>query len=71
MSLSDGSVLTGRIGQVHDGTVDIVVRQVKKGPVVREVALDVITKAVVQVEFSSPSPRELELAGVSGEEPSA
>ena len=71
MSLSDGSVLTGRIGQVHDGVVDIVVRQVKKGPEVREVALDAITKAVVQVEFSSPSSRELELAGVSGEETSA
>ncbi|PRC49919.1 ribosome maturation factor RimP, partial [Mycobacterium sp. ITM-2017-0098] len=48
-----------------------VVRQVKKGPVVREIALDVITKAVVQVEFSSPSSRELELAGISGEEDSA
>ena len=71
MSLSDGSVLTGRIGQVHNGVVDIVVRQVKKGPEVREVALDAITKAVVQVEFSSPSSRELELAGVSGEETSA
>ncbi|PRC49731.1 ribosome maturation factor RimP, partial [Mycobacterium sp. ITM-2017-0098] len=65
MSLSDGSVLTGRIGRVRDGIVDIVVRQVKKGPVVREIALDVITKAVVQVEFSSPSSRELELAGIS------
>ncbi len=71
MSLSDGSVLTGRIGQVRDGSVDIVVRQVKKGPVVREIALDAIAKAVVQVEFSLPSARELELAGVSGEESSA
>ena len=70
MSLADGSVLTGRVGQLRDGTVDIVVRQVKKGPVVREVALEQIIKAVVQVEFSSPSSRELELAGVSGEETS-
>lgn len=71
MSLSDGSVLAGRIGRVRDGIVDVVVRQVKKGPAVREIALDAITKAVVQVEFSSPSSRELELAGISGEENSA
>lgn len=71
ISLSDGSVLTGRIGALRDGTVDIVVRQVKKGPAVREIAFEAITKAVVQVEFSSPSLRELELAGVSGEETSA
>lgn len=71
MSLSDGSVVTGRIGAVRDGTVDLVVKQVKKGPAVREIALDTITKAVVQVEFSPPSSRELELAGVSGEETSA
>lgn len=71
MSLADGSVVTGRIGAVRDGTVDLVVKQVKKGPAVREIALDTITKAVVQVEFSPPSSRELELAGVSGEETSA
>lgn len=71
MTLADGSVVTGRIGAVRDGTVDLVVKQVKKGPAVREIALDTITKAVVQVEFSPPSSRELELAGVSGEETSA
>jgi ribosome maturation factor RimP len=27
-----------------------------------------VVKAVVQVEFSPPSPRELELAGISGKE---
>jgi ribosome maturation factor RimP len=34
--------------------------------VVREIPLDDIDKAVVQVEFSTPSPHELELAGVEG-----
>jgi ribosome maturation factor RimP len=68
MTLADGSALTGRIGEVRDGAVDIVVREAKKNLAVREIALDAIKKAVVQVEFSTPNPRELELAGISGEE---
>lgn len=71
LTLTDGSVLTGRIGQIRDANIDIVVRKVKAGPEIRVIALDEITKAVVQVEFSPPSARELELAGVSGEETSA
>jgi ribosome maturation factor RimP len=35
---------------------------------VREVSLDAIAKAVVQVEFSPPNQRELELAGQTGKE---
>jgi ribosome maturation factor RimP len=35
---------------------------------VRELPLDGIAKAVVQVEFSPPNPRELELVGLSGKE---
>jgi len=38
---------------------------------VRELPVDGITKAVVQVEFSPPNQRELELAGQSGKEASA
>lgn len=68
LTLADGSSLIGRIGQLGDGTVGVVVREPRKNPEVREIALDAITKAVVQVEFSPPSPRELELAGVSGED---
>ncbi|QZT64295.1 ribosome maturation factor RimP [Mycolicibacterium austroafricanum] len=68
ITLTDGSVLTGRIGGVADGTVGVVVREGRSNLSVREIALDAITKAVVQVEFSPPSPRELELAGVSRKE---
>jgi ribosome maturation factor RimP len=38
---------------------------------VRELPVDGITKAVVQVEFSPPNQRELELAGQRGKEASA
>jgi ribosome maturation factor RimP len=35
---------------------------------VREIPIDDVVNAVVQVEFSPPNPLELELAGVSGKE---
>ncbi|KWX65773.1 ribosome maturation factor RimP [Mycobacterium sp. NAZ190054] len=68
ITLADGSALTGRIGRVGDGTVGVVVREGGNKLAVRDIAIDTITEAVVQVEFSPPNPRELELAGVSGEE---
>lgn len=68
VTLADGSTFTGRIGAVRDGTVDLVVREARSNLAVRDVALDAVVKAVVQVEFSPPSPRELELAGISGKE---
>jgi ribosome maturation factor RimP len=69
MTLSDGSQLTGRIGEIHGGTVRLVVRDGGKANFsVRELPLDGVAKAVVQVEFSPPNPRELELAGQSGKE---
>ncbi|KMO83734.1 ribosome maturation factor [Mycolicibacterium chubuense] len=69
LTLSDGSVLTGRLGELRDGVVGLVVRDgPRKTLTVRDVERDSITKAVVQVEFSSPSPRELELAGQTGRE---
>jgi ribosome maturation factor RimP len=68
MTLADGATLTGRLGRVGDAGVDVVVREGARGYTVRPVALGDIVKAVVQVEFSRPNPRELELAGRPGED---
>ena len=66
VTLSDGSQLTGRLGETSDGIVALVVREGGRGNYsVREMPLDGIAKAVVQVEFSPPNQRELELAGQS------
>lgn len=61
-ALTDGTQLTGRVGDVHDGAVNVVVRDGRDWSV-RPVPLTDIVKAVVQVEFSPPPQRELELAG--------
>ena len=72
LTLSDGSQLTGRLGEIRDGTVQLVVREGASANFsVRELPIDGITKAVVQVEFSPPNQRELEMSGQSGEEASA
>ncbi|HET7668018.1 MAG TPA: ribosome maturation factor RimP [Mycobacterium sp.] len=72
VTLSDGSQLTGRLGEIGGGTVRLVVREGAKANFsVRELPIDGITKAVVQVEFSPPNQRELELAGQSGKGGSA
>ncbi|MGV0605429.1 ribosome maturation factor RimP [Mycolicibacterium sp. XJ1904] len=72
LTLSDGSQLTGRLGETRDGMVRLVVRTGRQATFsVRELPLDGIAKAVVQVEFSPPNPRELELVGQSGKEASA
>ncbi|AKK30436.1 ribosome maturation protein RimP [Mycobacterium sp. EPa45] len=68
--LADGTTVTGRLGIVSDGAVDLVVRD-RKDWTVRRVPLADIVKAVVQVEFSTPKPRELELAGAAGTEAEA
>ncbi len=69
MTLSDGSTLTGRLGQTQGGMVGLVVREGARGGLaVRGIKLEKITKAVVQVEFSPPNPHELELSGQSGKE---
>lgn len=69
LTLSDGSQVSGRLGDTHGGVVRLVVREGRRPNfTVRELPLDGITKAVVQVEFSPPSPRELELVGQSGKE---
>jgi ribosome maturation factor RimP len=67
MVLSDGTQLTGRIGETSGGAVRLVVRD-GRDLAVREISLDTIAKAVVQVEFSPPNQRELELAGQTGKE---
>jgi len=53
-----------------DGAVDLVV-PARGDWSVRQIPLTDIRKAVVQVEFSPPSPRELELAGAAGTEAGA
>lgn len=65
ITLTDGSQLTGRVGETDGDTVALVVRGDRgRGWEVRTLPLDAVTKAVVQVEFSSPAQRELELAGL-------
>jgi len=67
LTLSDGSQLTGRLGGTRDGIVSLVVREGGRANYsVRELPLSGIAKAVVQVEFSPPSQRELELASQTG-----
>jgi ribosome maturation factor RimP len=67
LTLSDGSQLTGRLGETRDGTVRLVVREGSQPNFsVRELPLSGIANAVVQVEFSPPNQRELELAGQPG-----
>jgi ribosome maturation factor RimP len=61
LALSDGSRLTGRLGETRDDTVALVLRAGRDW-MVREIPIDEIVKAVVQVEFSSPAQTELELA---------
>jgi ribosome maturation factor RimP len=64
LELSDGSQLTGRVGETRADAVVLVVRDGRDWAV-REIPLVEIAKAVVQVEFSSPSQKELDLAGMS------
>ncbi|MGZ8776492.1 MAG: ribosome maturation factor RimP [Mycobacterium sp.] len=67
LTLSDGTQLTGRLGETSGGAVRLVVRERSGADLsVRELPMDSVTKAVVQVEFSPPNKRELELAGQSG-----
>ncbi len=63
--LSDGSQLTGRVGETHNSTTTLVVRDGRGDWALHDIALDQIAKAVVQVEFSEPTRRELELATTS------
>jgi ribosome maturation factor RimP len=64
IALSDGSQLTGRVGETRDHTIALVVRSGRDWTL-REIPLSEIVKGVVQVEFSPPAPAELELATVN------
>ncbi|MCG5433798.1 ribosome maturation factor RimP [Mycobacterium sp. MYCO198283] len=67
LTLADGSTLTGRIGELSEGAVRVVVRSGRDWSV-REIPLADITQGIVGVEFAPPHPRELELAGHAGRE---
>lgn len=72
LTLSDGSQLAGRLGETRDGTVSLVVREGGRANfTVRELPIAGVAKAVVQVEFSPPNQKELELAGQPGKEAGA
>ncbi|MBD0861301.1 ribosome maturation factor RimP [Gordonia sp. zg691] len=65
-----GRTVTGRIGRLLDDPatrVEVVVNH--RGRIaVETIDLDAVTKAVVQVDFSQPSTRELELCGLDADE---
>ncbi len=61
LELTDGSQLTGRVGETCGDALALVVRAGRDWSL-REIRLVEIVKAVVQVEFSPPSQTELELA---------
>jgi ribosome maturation factor RimP len=65
VELAGGAQVTGRVGEIADHTLMLVVRDDRaRDWIVRPVPIGEIVKAVVQVEFSPPSKRELELAAV-------
>lgn len=61
LDLSDGSRMSGRVGETREGTTTLVVRDGRDWAL-RRIPLAEIVNAVVQVEFSPPSQAELELA---------
>ncbi len=65
VALADGASVTGRLGQTADGVVHLVVPAGKDFEV-RGLRVDEISKAIVQVEFSPPNRRELELSEQTG-----
>jgi ribosome maturation factor RimP len=72
LAMADGTQVTGRVGELRDGTLSLVVRDDRaRDWAVRPISLGAISKAVVQVEFSTPSQREMELAGVDRADRSA
>jgi ribosome maturation factor RimP len=63
IALADGTRITGRVGEISDHTLLVVVRDDQaRDWTLRPVPIGEIVKAVVQVEFSPPARRELELA---------
>ncbi|ORW24516.1 ribosome maturation factor RimP [Mycolicibacter nonchromogenicus] len=64
LTLTDGSALTGRVGVVDDDDVLALVVRAGRDWNRRRLPLSEISRAVVQVEFSPPNERELQLAGI-------
>ena len=65
LTLADGTAVTGRVGEISDNALMLVIRDDRaRDWTVRPVSIGEVVKAVVQVEFSPPSQRELELAAV-------
>lgn len=62
VTLTDGSGVTGRVGAIDDEVLTLVVRAGRDFNR-RKLPLSDISQAVVQVEFSPPSERELEWTG--------
>jgi ribosome maturation factor RimP len=63
LTLADGSVVVGRIGLLTPEQDAVALIVAGRGRPSREqIPLSEVTEAVVQVEFSAPDPRELELA---------
>jgi len=63
LALADGTQVTGRVGEISGTSLRLVVRDDRaRDWILRAVPTSEIVKAVVQVEFSAPSKRELELA---------
>jgi ribosome maturation factor RimP len=63
LTLTDGAQVSARVGETRDDVVDVVVREGRDWTV-RSIPFGDVVKAIVQVEFSQPPQRELELAGV-------
>lgn len=63
ITLADGGTVSGRLGALAGGDVDLIVRDARNRSAltVRQIPLADIRQAVVQVEFSPPSARELDL----------
>ena len=61
-SANDATAVVGRVSAVGHGNVELVVRD-RGGWALRSIPLADIRKAVVQVEFSPPSAKELEMIG--------
>lgn len=59
-----GETVDGRVGELRPeaGEIDLVIKS-RSGPQVRTVPWAEVERAVVRVEFSPPSPAELDLAG--------
>lgn len=68
VALLDGTAVTGRLGTTADGVAELVVRA-GGGWQVRRLPLAEIRQAVVQVEFSPPNAKELELVSGAGPTP--